>query len=79
MPLMAEIIQIRNVPETVHAELVRQAKAAGLSLNRYVLLELERLARHGRNAEIFRRASSFEGKRPSTKQIVETIRSIRGE
>lgn len=76
---MAQVIQVRNVPEDVHRQLVRLAEKEGLSLNRFLLRELERLAKHGRNAEIFRRASSFKGKRPTTQEIVDTIREIRGK
>ena len=40
---MAEIIQVRNVPKRVHAELTRQAKRAGMSLNAYLLGEFEQI------------------------------------
>ncbi|HST97914.1 MAG TPA: toxin-antitoxin system HicB family antitoxin, partial [Geodermatophilus sp.] len=41
---MSKMLQVRNVPEDVHAELRRRARAAGVSLSDYVLRELERVA-----------------------------------
>lgn len=48
---MARVIQIRNVPDDVHAALVKAAEAEKLSLNRYVLRELEHLARRAEGVE----------------------------
>jgi HicB family len=42
---MARIIQIRDVPDDVHDTLSVAAAADGLSLNRYVLKELDQVAR----------------------------------
>lgn len=42
--IMSKVMQIRDVPEDVHDALVRAAHADGLSLTRYMLRELERLA-----------------------------------
>ncbi len=39
---MSTLIQIRNVPEEVHAQLKQQASAFGKSLNSYMLEILER-------------------------------------
>jgi hypothetical protein len=74
---MADMIQVRNVPEETYAELRRQADEAGLSLNRFLLGELERIARRGRNAEVLRRASRRRGRRISSSSIVETLRAER--
>jgi antitoxin FitA len=74
---MAKMIQVRDVPEPVHAELTRQAERAGMSLNRYLLQEFERLVRRGRNREVFERAAQRPGKRPTSAQIVEAIRAER--
>ena len=38
-------VLIRDVPDDVHAELVHRASSAGQSLQLYLKLELERLAR----------------------------------
>jgi len=58
---MARMIQVRNVPDRLHRELMRRAKARGQTLTAYIqeLLEREttrppreevfaRIARHGR-------------------------------
>jgi Antitoxin FitA-like, ribbon-helix-helix len=41
---MSRVIQIRDVPDDVHAALREKARMRGLSLSRYVRGELERLA-----------------------------------
>lgn len=41
---MSRVIQIRDVPDDVHAALAEAAEAQGLSLTRYMLRELEHLA-----------------------------------
>jgi uncharacterized protein (DUF1778 family) len=42
---MARVIQIRDVPDDVHAALAEAAEAQGLSLTRFMLRELDHLAR----------------------------------
>jgi hypothetical protein len=76
---MSQIIQVRNVPKKVHSALVRQAEAEGLSLNAYLLKEFERLVRRNRNAEVLARTDTVPGKRPSSEQVVRTIRELRGD
>lgn len=70
-------IQVRDVPEDVHAELARLAERSGMSLNRFLLEELRRIAGRGRNAAILRRVDAVPGKRPTTEQIVAAIRATR--
>jgi hypothetical protein len=70
-------VQVRDVPDGVHDELARQAHDAGLSLNRFMLGELERIARRGRNAEVLRRAASRRGRRASTSAVVDAVRAER--
>jgi plasmid stability protein len=41
---MAKMIQIRNVPESVHRTLKARAAQAGLTLSDYLLAEVEQLA-----------------------------------
>lgn len=74
---MPRVIQARDVPEEVYAELVRQAGSRGMSLNRFVLAEFERIARRGRNAEIFARARARGEDWPSGSEIVSVIRAER--
>lgn len=76
---MAKVVQIRDVPDEVHAALTEQAEQAGLSLNRFVLGEFERIAARGRNAEIFAAAADRPGRRPTTAQIVAAVREGRDE
>ena len=63
---MARIIQIRDVPDDVHEALSEAAAAEGLSLNRYVLNELDHVAR--------RRAVVAHNKR----LVIEGRRSVKG-
>ncbi|MGI9063993.1 MAG: FitA-like ribbon-helix-helix domain-containing protein [Pseudonocardiaceae bacterium] len=74
---MAKIIQIRDVPDDVHERLSNQAEAAGMSLSRYALRELELSSRVSRNAEIFARLRELPGRRPTSEEIVEIIRTER--
>lgn len=56
MPVM---LQVRNLPDDVHAKLKRRAAEARMSLSDYVAQELARLVRHRRtNAEIFAAAQA---------------------
>lgn len=49
---MARVIQIRDVPDDVHDALSKAAKTEKLSLNRYVLRELEHLAHRAEVVEL---------------------------
>jgi len=49
---VAKVIQIRDVPDDVHEALAKAAEAERLSLNRYVLRELEHLARRAEVVEL---------------------------
>ena len=49
---MAKVIQIRDVPDEVHEALAKAAETERLSLNRYVLRELEHLARRAEVVEL---------------------------
>lgn len=74
---VAKVIQVRDVPDEVHETLSRQAADAGMSLNRFLLAELESTARRSHNAEIFRRANERPGPRVRTDEIVADIRAER--
>jgi hypothetical protein len=62
MIVMARVIQIRDVPDDVHRALVGAAEAQGLSLTRYLLRELEELARRAQtvrdNAAVIRQTQA---------------------
>ncbi len=49
--VVSRVIQIRTVPDEVHDALTAAARARGLSLTRYVLQELEHLARRAQVVE----------------------------
>lgn len=55
------MLQVRNLPDEVHARLKERAAAERLSLSDYVARELEELVRYRSNAEII--AASKAGAR----------------
>lgn len=59
---MSKVLHIRNVPDDVHDALAEAAQAQGLSLTRYMLRELEHLAKRAQivqdNARVIRRTQS---------------------
>lgn len=71
-------IQIRNVPDDVHAELRVRAARAGMSLSDYALAELERKASKPPIAEVLERARSRSGGL-TRREIVDTIRAMRDD
>jgi plasmid stability protein len=68
------MLQVRNVPDDVHAELRRRARAAGVSLSEYVLRELERVAARPPIEEVLARSASRRLD-ISMADVVETIRA----
>jgi hypothetical protein len=52
---MSKMIQVRNVPERLHRELVRRAKARGQALTDYIEEILEREVSRPPAAEVFDR------------------------
>lgn len=74
---MAKVIQIRDVPDDVHAVLIEQAEAAGMSLSRFALRELEQRSRVGRNAEILAGLRALPPTGISAEEIVADIRAER--
>ena len=59
---MSRVIQIRDVPDHVHDALTGAAEAQGLSLTRYMLRELEHLAKRSQvvrdNAAVIRQTQA---------------------
>ena len=76
---MAKTIQVREVPDDVHAELRSRAAAAGTSLSDYVLSELERVTRRSDNAEVLLRAAhrDWSVKRVTTAELLDEARAER--
>jgi plasmid stability protein len=72
---MAKMLQVRNVPDDLHAELRRRASAAGMSLSEYVLRELDRLASQPTVEEVLARAARRGGSFP----LADAVAAIRAE
>jgi plasmid stability protein len=52
---MSKMIQVRNVPDRLHRELVKRAKTAGLTLTDYIQALLEREVKRPPSTEVFDR------------------------
>jgi plasmid stability protein len=72
---MTRMLQVRNVPDDVHARLKERAKAAGMSMSEYVLRELKELADKPSLDEIWRRAEA----RDSSVSLADAAQLIRDE
>jgi antitoxin FitA len=70
------MLQVRNVPDDLHAELRRRAAAAGMSLSDYVLRELRRVAERSPMAEVFARSASLRISLPMD-EVVDGVRAER--
>jgi antitoxin FitA len=74
--LPMKTIQIRNVPDTVHATLRVRAAGAGVSLSDYALAELRRVAERPPVSDVLQRASTRAGG-AQTAEIVAAVRAGR--
>lgn len=54
---MSKMIQVRNVPDKLHRELTRRARAAGESLTEYIERILEREVARPQSRELFGRVA----------------------
>jgi plasmid stability protein len=75
---VARAIQIRDVPDDVHAVLRTRAAAAGMSMSEYLRSELITLAARPTLDEVLARAQARPGGVPR-QVIVDTIRDMRGD
>lgn len=57
---MSKMIQVRNVPDKLHRELTKRAKAEGLTLTDYIQRLLEREVARPTVAEVFARIDARE-------------------
>src|SRR5215207_6327017 len=73
---MSKMLQVRHVPDAVHAELARRATAEGVSLSEYVLRELERVAARPPVEEVLARSASRRLDL-SVAEVADTIRAER--
>ena len=69
-------IQIRKVPDSVHATLRMRAAGAGVSLSDYALAELQRVADRPPVSDVLQRAASRAGG-AGTAEIVTAVRAGR--
>ena len=70
------MIQVRNVPDALHAELVRRAEAEGVTLTAYLQAILEREVARPPRAEVLGRLLALEPVRPGV-TAAELIREER--
>jgi hypothetical protein len=80
---MSKIMQIRDVPDEVHDALAAAAEAAGLSLTKYILRELEHLAKRApvveSNASVIRRTQSLVHGNQDRGAILSLLHEGRGD
>lgn len=80
---MSKVMQIRDVPDAVHDALTAAAHAQGLSLTRYLLRELEHLARRPQivadNARVVRRTQAAVRGHSDRDTILAELHQGRGE
>lgn len=70
-------IQVKGVPDDVHAVLRRRAAAAGMSLQDYLLARLTEEARTATLEEVLDRAGGRAGGRAPLKAAVRAVRAGR--
>ena len=75
---MPKAIQIRDVPDDVHAVIRARAAAAGMSMSEYLRSELIDMAARPTVDEWLARIASRPPAGVATQEIVDTIREMRG-
>lgn len=75
---MSVMIQVRNVPDELHRELVRRAKARGMTLTAYVQSILEREVATTSRAELLEKIRSAKPVKLS-RPVAELIHEGRAE
>ena len=80
---MSKVMQIRDIPDEVHHALAEAAEAEGLSLTRYMLRELEHLAKRAlivqNNEAVIRRTQSRVSGNPDRGTILSVLHEGRGD
>ncbi len=80
---MSKVIQIRDVPDDVHEALVEAAEAQGLSLTRYILRELNQLAKRSHvvhdNAAVIRHTQASVRGHVDRETILATLHEGRND
>ncbi len=67
------MLQVRDVPDDVHAELRRRAAAAGMSLSDFARQELSRVARRPALADLLDRAAARPAQRMTFAEAHEAV------
>lgn len=75
-PGMPKMLQVRNIPERLHRELAKRAKARGQSLTEYVQRLLEREVARPPAEEVFDR---IDRRKPIDIRADREIRAVRKE
>ena len=70
---MSKVIQVRDVPDEVHGRLTEEARRSGLSLNQYLLVQYQRLARRADNRRVLQALADVEGPRPTRRQVLQQL------
>ena len=71
-------IQVKDVPDEVHATLRKRAASAGMSLQEYLLARLVTEARNPTLDEVIERASQRAGGSATLRDAVKAVRADRG-
>lgn len=71
-------IQVKDVPDEVHATLRKRAAAAGQSLQEYLLARLVAEANQPTLEEVLERAGHRAGGRVTARDAVKAVRADRG-
>lgn len=75
---MSKMVQVRNVPDDVHAALRQRAATAGVSMSEFILAELRRLVARPPLDEVLARAAR-RGGRLRFDDAVAALHEERGE
>lgn len=80
---MPKVVQIRDVPDDVHDALVEAAAARGLSLTKYILRELDHLAKRAQvvqtNERVVRQTQDRINARADRETILSVLHEGRGD
>jgi plasmid stability protein len=74
---MAKMIQVRNVPDSVHRTLKARAAAAGMSLSDYIKRDLEESAARPTLEEIDARVTARGKSKVRTQTVLSALREVR--
>ncbi|HET9695362.1 MAG TPA: hypothetical protein VFP40_00765 [Terriglobales bacterium] len=74
---MSKMIQIRNVPESIHRRLKARAATEGMSLSDYLLSELKEIAERPTLSEMQKRLEKLEPLGVASVKAAELIREER--